>query len=844
MSNRSHSTANRDNACNKNRKIKSTYHNMNCSKICLVTLCMLAYKAYAQETEWNTSSRPDTVKQLADVTVTSQLAIPRKTPVATSSVSAGQIEERLGNAEFVEALEYTPGVHPNRQGGGWGDSEIFMRGFDNANVAVMINGIPVNDMEYGTVYWSNWAGLSEVTASMQVQRGIGATKLSAPSVGGTINIITKGIDGDLGGNVSYSMGNDGYRKTSFSYSSGLLDHGWAFTVLGSYSEGDGYAQGTDFSVYNYYVNVSKNIGRRHQLSLTSFGAPQWHHSRSNALTSSEWEKVRTLYAADKDWRRFNPDYGFNGSGQRKTADYNEYHQPFFILKHLWQIDDRSNLSTTAYASIGSGGGYSGQANSDTYSEYDWYGSDYGKLNMTFRRDDGTFDYAMIEQINATSDNGSQMAMSQIKGKQKWFGLISTYSNRFLGCIDWFAGIDVRYYKNTHANAIVDLFGGDYFIDPNNGNRIGVGDIVYRDYDSYILQNGIFAQAEYNKGNVSAFVSGSLNLTDYWRYDRLYLTDGKARSETAGFWCGNAKAGVNYNVNAYHNVFLNAGYNSKAPQFKSGVFMSANSSNIINDRIVNEKSASFELGYSFKNDWFNLMANTYYTRWMDRTMTKKGKITEQYYINMAGVNSNHMGVELEARATPAKWAELGAMLSIGNWKYDDGEIKGYAYNVKGQAIDSEGNVTTPGSSDHAYATISMNDVHIGGSAQTTWAVNATFMPVTRMRIGAGYSHYSRNYAYYSLSGSSLKLGSELYVQEPWKVPSHGCLDLWASYRFKVSGSIGGTISGQVRNAVNEHYIEKAWNPSSVSKTVTAVNEEDVYYFYATGRTWTVTLKFDF
>lgn len=49
-------------------------------------------------------------------------------------------------------------------------------------------------MENGTVYWSNWASLSEVTSVMQVQRGIGATKLSAPSVGGTINIITKGIE--------------------------------------------------------------------------------------------------------------------------------------------------------------------------------------------------------------------------------------------------------------------------------------------------------------------------------------------------------------------------------------------------------------------------------------------------------------------------------------------------------------------------------------------------------------------------------------------------------------------------------------------------------------------------
>lgn len=131
---------------------------------------------------------------LPDAIITSQLAVPRKTPVAASNVLASQIEERLGNDEFVEALKYSPGVHPNRVGGSWADSEIFVRGFDNSNVATLINGIPVNDMENGTVYWSNWASLSEVTSVMQVQRGIGATKLSAPSVGGTINIITKGLE--------------------------------------------------------------------------------------------------------------------------------------------------------------------------------------------------------------------------------------------------------------------------------------------------------------------------------------------------------------------------------------------------------------------------------------------------------------------------------------------------------------------------------------------------------------------------------------------------------------------------------------------------------------------------
>lgn len=371
------------------------------------------------------------IQVLPDAIITSQLAIPRKTPVAASNVLASQIEERLGNDEFVEALKYTPGVHPNRQGGSWADSEVFVRGFDNTNVATLINGIPVNDMENGTVYWSNWASLSEVTSVIQVQRGIGATKLSAPSVGGTINIITKGIDAKKGGSVSYALGNDGYQRTSFSLSTGLMDNGWAINVLGSYSRGDGNAQGTNFKVYNYFANISKLINANHQLSLTIFGAPQEHYSRSNALTKTDWEMVRTQYSQDKDWRRFNPDYGFNSTGQRKTADYNKYHMPFLTFKHLWQVNEKSNLTTTIYAAFGSGGGYNGKADEINYSEYDWYGSDYGKLNTKFRAPDGTFDYAKIEEINTASPNGSELIMTRIRGKQNWYGLLSTLNSATL-----------------------------------------------------------------------------------------------------------------------------------------------------------------------------------------------------------------------------------------------------------------------------------------------------------------------------------------------------------------------------------------------------------------------------
>ena len=303
--------------------------------------------------------QPDAV-MLSDVTITSSVAVARKTPVAVSTVDPVFIEEKLGSQEFPEILKSTPGVHANKDGGGYGDSEIYMRGFGNENIAVMVNGVPMNDMEWGGVYWSNWSGLTDVTRTMQTQRGLGASKVSAPSVGGTINIITQSLESKKGGTVSYSLGNDGMNKILFSVSTGLTKSGWAMTLLGSKNWGNGYAQGLDFEGYNYFLNVSKRLNDAHQLSFTVFGAPQTHYQRNGALTIADWKMTEEVYGI-KNYK-YNSTYGFDNEGRRRTSEYNSYHKPQISLNHQWQIDDKSSLSTVAYVSIGRGYGYSGQGN--------------------------------------------------------------------------------------------------------------------------------------------------------------------------------------------------------------------------------------------------------------------------------------------------------------------------------------------------------------------------------------------------------------------------------------------------------------------------------------------------
>ena len=120
------------------------------------------------------------------------LAEDRQTPVAVSTVTAQEIQlKTAGNREFTESFKNVPSVYVANQSGGFGDSQVFLRGFDDTNTAYLLNGQPINSQEDGRLFWSNWAGMADVANAVQVQRGLGSSKLAISSVGGTVNIISK-----------------------------------------------------------------------------------------------------------------------------------------------------------------------------------------------------------------------------------------------------------------------------------------------------------------------------------------------------------------------------------------------------------------------------------------------------------------------------------------------------------------------------------------------------------------------------------------------------------------------------------------------------------------------------
>lgn len=427
-----------------------------------------------------------------EVVIVADMAISRETPVAFTNVSPAQIQEELAGQDLPLILNTTPGVYATQQGGGDGDARITIRGFDQRNLAVMIDGIPVNDMENGWVYWSNWFGLDVVTRTMQVQRGLGASQLALPSVGGTINILTKGIENKRQTSIKQSIDSQGKLNTSFGFTSGKLANGWGLTLAGSYKKGNGWVDNTFSEGYFYYAKVDKRMNN-HLLTLTAMGAPQIHNQRSYKRPISAYDTIYaqnlginldTLRDANDQYRIFGAGVTYNqhwGSyapnKDNPAADTvnlsektNQYHKPQFALRDFWTISDKLTISNNLYLSIGKGGG-DGTAHSikDTNLFQDPDNPNYGQIDWQGIYDSNwkpqpPFNVRPIAPQYSDSLTYASNYLTRAHNEHYWYGLLTKVDYRINQNFKLSGGIDLRSYKGIHFSTITDLFGGDYAID--------------------------------------------------------------------------------------------------------------------------------------------------------------------------------------------------------------------------------------------------------------------------------------------------------------------------------------------------------------------------------------------
>jgi hypothetical protein len=811
----------------------------------------------------------------------------RKTPVAVSTIKAAEIQQKLGNQEFPEILKSTPSVYTSKTGGGFGDSRITIRGFAQENIAVMINGVPVNDMENGRVFWSNWAGLSDVTSSMQVQRGLGSSKLSIASVGGTINVVTRSSDMPAGGVVSTSVGNNNYLKTQASYNTGLLKNGFSASVLFSTTSGEGYVDGTRFDGRNYYIALGYKKGA-HDLQFTITGAPQWHDQRSTGITIAD--AIKFGNGIDPN-RQYNADWGYL-NGEEFNMRRNYYHKPVLSLNYDWKINETTKLSAVGYASYGRGAGSNGVGG-----VYGGVGStaSVNYANARLRTANGLVDFQKIQAYNSgqtitipnqAGTSNINITRTQVLGKYEnllgttnntangisrvssfnshdWYGGILNLNKKLGSNITIDLGVDARTYTGIHYQTLNNIIGGGIFKDVTNLNipvrylsetysvtpsnnpfsSSDVNEKIGYDNDGKVNWTGVYGQVEYSKDKLTAYLQGAYSQQGFKRVDRFkYLTSNPlaetAYENIAGY---NVKAGANYNFTENHNVYVNAGTYSKQPFFNS---VYPNNASIVNPNLTNEKILGFEAGYGFTSAKFTAKLNVYQTEWKDRFQrtADASALNPGGYFAFSGITQLHKGIELEMTAKPLDKLKINAMVSVGDWQY-----KGDSFGDVYKSDD------TPYTGAGSSRTLYLDNARVGGSAQTSAAFGASYEVLRNVGLDANFNYFDKLFA--NINPANFNVANN---KGSLLLPSYQTIDAGFSYKLMVGKNKMDSVNfrANINNVLDTFYISEASTnifATDIKSSGTTYEQQGALYNgiananavnFGFGRTWNFGITYKF
>ena len=667
---------------------------------------------------------------MSDIEVLASRADER-TPVAYTTIDKAEMEVRLGSQDIPMALNTTPSVYATQQGGGAGDARINVRGFNQRNVSVMINGVPQNDMENGWVYWSNWDGVGDASQSIQMQRGLSAVNLATPSIGGSMNIITDPAAVSKGGMIKQEVGAGSFLKTSASYNTGLIGGNLALSGTIVRKTGNGVIDKTWTDAWAYYFGASYQMNDANRFEVYAIGAPQRHGQnlyKQNAgvydpdfakgmegydpnaiwngkgypdsegeftapadggdprLFNQNWAPVNSSYKGQQYWYM----YGARTTDRHSPDFLNErenfFHKPLVNLNHFMTINEKTRLSSVLYWSGGSGGGtgtYGSSFRSPAVDGEKWYRSSPWTWDwngaIAANSDNVDTDY------HATQNRSRGILRNSIN-RQDTYGLISKLNYNVSDELEVQVGLDWRTAGIEHAREVRDLLGGDYFVNSSNKNNTtneskmkGLGDIIAYHNSTTVDWLGGFIQGKYTKDKINLYGMGGLSSIKYSYQDHFTVANEVVNADAISTF--QVKGGIMYDVDDNVSVYANTGYVEKPPIMDNVIYYDGT---VASDPI-NESFISSEAGVNFESEKFAVKVSAYNTDWKDRNLTKavttgQGDSGDTDVIFLKGIGQKHQGLEIEGSMKLNDMVRLDGAVSFGKWKFDgdaDGLYTEYA-----------------------------------------------------------------------------------------------------------------------------------------------------------------------
>ncbi len=625
-------------------------------------------------------------------------------PVIT--LTASDLESDMESQDISGLLQASRDVYVSTAGYTFGAAQYRIRGFDSENTVVMINGVPVNDMITGRVFWSSWGGLNDVTRFPEVQSGIGASQHSFGGIGGSTHIDTRASAFRERSQISYSLTNRAYRnRLMFTSSTGIMPNGWSFTVSGSkrWAE-EGYVEGTFYDAYAYFLSAEKKINDKHSIGFTGFGAPT-RRGRPGVATQEAYDLSGNTY--------YNPYWGYQ-NGEKRNSRVSNYHQPMLILSHYFNPSKKTSLSHSLAYSFGRGGSTAlewydaADPRPDYYRNFPSYYKDDPVLFAIYTdrwENDETFRqldwdqfyfanrknlYTVVNANGITGDkvtgNRSKYIVEDRRNDKSQFSYSGHIRHNLTDRITLSGGADLLWYKGDNFKVVEDLLGGDFWVDvdkfaeresinPNQAqsdirtpNRVvKVGDRFGYDYTANINQYKVFAQIEMNLRKIDLYYALEGTSTQFWRTGNMqngrFPDHSLGDSEKKDILNYGMKAGLDYKITGRHFLSGNAMLQTRAPFFQNA-YISPRTRDHVMTGLKNETIFGGDLSYIFRGPFLKLRLTGYYAEFRDQMWSRSfyhEELNSFVNYNMSGVDKLHMGMEfgMEAKLLPTLNLTLAA-----------------------------------------------------------------------------------------------------------------------------------------------------------------------------------------
>jgi hypothetical protein len=571
------------------------------------------------------------------------------------------------------------------------------RGYDSDGRSVLMNGVDVSDPENGRSSFSDWGGLNDATRNKEVTNCLEPSSATFGKIGGVTYINTRASNYRKQIKFSYSLSNKTYRdRVMLTYSTGMMDNGWAFTLSGSRRwANEGYQEGTFYDGYSYFLAAEKRLGKKHSLALTVFGAPT-KRAGSSAVPQEIYDLTGSNY--------YNPNWGYQ-KGEKRNARVKYNNEPEIILNHYWTINASTKLNTLASYSFGT----------NKWSSLNWYTApdprpDYYRNLPSYQtdpdavalyqknwREDITFrqiNWEKLYQANFLSNSIGEQAQYIIENnvtKTSQF-TFNTYLNKEVSShFTASGGVNAKLYTAEHYKVLEDLLTGSYWLDIdkyserdfsdenskqndlNNPNRIiREGDKFGYSYAVHHNSVNLWGQGIFTYDKFDFFAAASLTGTEFWRHGNYrngrHPDNSYGDSPKHDFLDYALKAGVTYKVTGRHFLTVNGFYMTRAPFFINTYLSPKTRDDVVKD-LKSETIYGVDASYIVRYPWLNARLTYFYSRFLngaDITSFYADNLSTFVNYAMTGLAKTQQGIEFGAEIKATKSLSFVAVAAVGQY----------------------------------------------------------------------------------------------------------------------------------------------------------------------------------